>query len=317
MLADHPRAAAGSVLVPPSPTSTGRRGRAALTLSVVVAAAASASLVAPAINASAQADPRTAVTASAPGGPIVTSPMAVSTADRLSAVSQAARASRSAQRGPLPSGEPDPEVVGGEATKLLPDAPVLPEVVGTRYSTTDLNVRTRPSLDSKVVTTVDYGDTLKVTAVRDGEWRLVALKGERYWVKSTFLSKSKPAPRPAGPSMAACASGSGVESGLASTTIAVHRAVCNAFPSVSTYGGLRGGGGNHGSGHALDIMVSGGTGDAIAAYVRAHAGELGVSEVIWSQHIWTVQRAGEGWRWMSNRGSATANHYDHVHVSTY
>ena len=28
-------------------------------------------------------------------------------------------------------------------------------------------------------------------------------------------------------------------------------------------------------------------------------------------------RAGEGWRWQPDRGSTTANHYDHVHVSVY
>jgi hypothetical protein len=27
-------------------------------------------------------------------------------------------------------------------------------------------------------------------------------------------------------------------------------------------------------------------------------------------------RASEGWRYMEDRGSTTANHYDHVHVST-
>ncbi len=91
--------------------------------------------------------------------------------------------------------------------------------------------------------------------------------------------------------------------------------MCAEFPSVTTYGGTRGGGGNHGTGHAVDIMVSGGTGDEIAAYVRAHAAELGVTEVIWQQRIWTTQRASEGWRGMSDRGSATANHYDHVHVT--
>jgi hypothetical protein len=26
-------------------------------------------------------------------------------------------------------------------------------------------------------------------------------------------------------------------------------------------------------------------------------------------------RAGEGWRAMPDRGSATANHYDHVHIA--
>ena len=58
-------------------------------------------------------------------------------------------------------------------------------------------------------------------------------------------------------------------------------------------------------------------GQAIANYVRANAKALGVSEVIWSQRIWTVQRSGEGWRSMSDRGSPTANHYDHVHVTVY
>ena len=55
----------------------------------------------------------------------------------------------------------------------------------------------------------------------------------------------------------------------------------------------------------------------MAKWVRANAKRLGVSEVIYSQKIWTVQRGSEGWRGMSDRGSATANHYDHVHVSVY
>lgn len=126
------------------------------------------------------------------------------------------------------------------------------------------------------------------------------------------------APRdvPSGVSGKPCPDGSAVESGLVSNTIEVYRAVCAAFPSVSAWGG-RSGSGNHGAGRALDVMVTGSTGDAIAAYVRANAGALGVSEVIWSQRIWTVQRAGEGWRSMENRGSSTANHYDHVHVSVF
>jgi hypothetical protein len=39
--------------------------------------------------------------------------------------------------------------------------------------------------------------------------------------------------------------------------------------------------------------------------------------VIWSQQIWTVDRGSEGWRYMEDRGSTTANHYDHVHVTVY
>ncbi len=56
-------------------------------------------------------------------------------------------------------------------------------------------------------------------------------------------------------------------------------------------------------------------GQAVADYVRAHATELGVTYVIWRQHIWSVARSSEGWRLMEDRGSPTQNHFDHVHVS--
>jgi hypothetical protein len=84
------------------------------------------------------------------------------------------------------------------------------------------------------------------------------------------------------------------------------------------YGYRAGDGGYHGSGRALDCMISNSTvGWDLANWLRANASRLGVSEVIYSQRIWTVQRSSDGWRWMSDRGSPTANHYDHVHVSVY
>ena len=125
-------------------------------------------------------------------------------------------------------------------------------------------------------------------------------------------------PAPTGISMAPCADGSAVEAGLTRDAIRVHRAVCAAFTSVTGWGGTRGTGDYHGTGQALDIMIpNSSVGQAIANYVRANAKALGVSEVIWAQHIWTVQRSSEGWRAMPDRGSVTANHYDHVHVSVY
>ena len=54
------------------------------------------------------------------------------------------------------------------------------------------------------------------------------------------------------------------------------------------------------------MVSSSSLGDAIASFVKANYRELGVSEVIWSQQIWTVERASDGWRWMEDRGSATA-----------
>ena len=58
-------------------------------------------------------------------------------------------------------------------------------------------------------------------------------------------------------------------------------------------------------------------GTAIAEFLRANAAELNLYNVIWRQRIFTQERGGEGWRSMPSRGSATANHYDHVHVSVY
>jgi hypothetical protein len=110
-----------------------------------------------------------------------------------------------------------------------------------------------------------------------------------------------------------------MESGLTSDAIKVHRALCARYPQVTSFGGVRPGDwGEHGSGRAVDVMISDSTvGWQMAKWLRANAKRLGVSEVIYSQQIWTVQRGGEGWRGMSDRGSATANHYDHVHVTVY
>ena len=103
---------------------------------------------------------------------------------------------------------------------------------------------------------------------------------------------------------------------LTSSTRSVYQAVCANFPYVTSYGGYRAGdSGEHGQGRALDVMISGSSGWAIANWARANASAYGITEVIYSQQIWTTQRASEGWRSMSDRGSTTANHYDHVHIT--
>jgi hypothetical protein len=224
-----------------------------------------------------------------------------------------------------------------------------PEVVDHKFATTPLNIRTEPSEKARVLDVLGWAEKIAVTGETRGTWAEVVVDEESLWVRREFLAEDKPkpepepkpapepeaeeapaaepepkaeekpaAPAPAGLSSAPCASGSDVESGLVANAVAVHRAVCAAFPQVTSYGGVRAGDdGYHGSGQALDIMVTGSTGDQIAEFVRANAAALGVSEVIWSQKIWTVQRSSEGWRWMEDRGSTTANHYDHVHVSVY
>ena len=192
-------------------------------------------------------------------------------------------------------------------------------VIGSRYTTSAVKLRKSPSKDAKSVDIVDEAKKLKVTdTVRKG-YRQVVVDGKERWVTNEYLSKKKPsADKTAGISGASCGKSSGIESGLVSNGVKAYRAMCAAFPEVSSFGGRRSSNDFHGSGQAIDAMISdSAAGWRLANWVRANASRLGVSEVIYSQKIWTVQRSGEGWRGMSDRGSSTANHYDHVHVSVY
>ncbi len=54
-------------------------------------------------------------------------------------------------------------------------------------------------------------------------------------------------------------------------------------------------------------------------WLTANNGEvayrLGVMYIIWNQHIWSLYYPELGWRKMADRGSYTANHKNHVHIS--
>lgn len=212
----------------------------------------------------------------------------------------AASSSRAAFRVPriaLPSAPPASEVSVTGATFVFHDDAA--DLYALPDDTTDVVVVVAP--DAKVGTT---GET------RDG-FTQVVYANKVGWVKSDSLVTGRAI------SSVPCASGSGVEKGLKPDTIRVHRAICTIFPQITRFGGT-GGGGEHASGRALDIMTKNlELGTAIAMMARQHWRELGISQVIWQQHIWTAQRAGDGWRPMDPRGSETANHKDHVHVTTY
>lgn len=228
---------------------------------------------------------------------------------------------------PTETPEPEPEPTETAEPEPEPTETAEPTAVGQMYVTTALNVRSGAGSHASVLTVLARGTKVDITGETDGDWVQILHDGEVAWVNGDYLSESEPAEEveetaqasttSGGLSMEPCDTGSSVESGLTQNAIKVHRAVCAEFPQVSTYLGVRSGGGAHGEGRALDIMVgsNSGLGDAIAAFVRENYQALGVSEVIWAQRIWTVQRASEGWRWMEDRGSATANHYDHVHVT--
>jgi hypothetical protein len=199
------------------------------------------------------------------------------------------------------------------------------KVVDSKYATTELNVRTRASADSSVVAVVKKGTTLSVTKTIIDGFRYISYHGKGRWVKNQYLSDTKPKSTTSssssgggGISQAPCPGGSSVESGLTPDAIRVHRAVCHRYPQFTSFLGLRSSSGYHGEGRALDCMISDSTvGWAAARWLRANAKSLGVMEVIYQQQIWTVQRSSDGWRSMEDRGSPTANHMDHVHVSVY
>jgi len=82
------------------------------------------------------------------------------------------------------------------------------------------------------------------------------------------------------------------------------------FSDIGTYAGH-----DPSQARALDFMIkSKGQGDAMAAYAKEHASNLGVMYAIWNRRIWSVQRNREGWR----PYSGTPNpHTDHVHLSFF
>jgi hypothetical protein len=98
--------------------------------------------------------------------------------------------------------------------------------------------------------------------------------------------------------------------GVADSVQEVGNAMECVFPGHDVLGvGSRGGQSDHPGGYALDFMTT--SGDAIADCVIENKNALGVEYVIWDQRINT----GSGWEGMEDRGGATANHEDHVHIS--
>ncbi|MGD9962190.1 mucin-2 protein [Nocardioides sp.] len=182
------------------------------------------------------------------------------------------------------------------------------------WATTDLNLWSDAGKDARILGEIAAGDKVLVTG-RTAEGRSeVVVKGKSRWVTSGYFSDEKPLAAAAGLSMEPCPD-PGVESGLTSDAVYVYRSVCHAFPQITSYGGWDNHG-EHSSGRALDIMTSDSAlGSAIADFLQAHAAELNLYDILWQQHIWTPVRSSEGWRSMPSRGSSTANHYDHVHVS--
>jgi len=230
-----------------------------------------------------------------------------------------------------PKAKPEPKVMAKAkpVAKAKPKPAPTPElkVIDTKYVTASLNVRTAPSRESDVVAVLSTGAKVSVTKTIYNGFRFISYKDRGRWISNKYLSDKKPAVRSSGGgsstggggiASSSCSKSSSIESGLVPNAIKVYRAICARYPQVSSFGGRRASGGFHGTGQAVDVMIANSSvGWDIANWTRANASSLGVSEVIYYQKIWTVERSSEGWRSMSDRGSPSANHYDHVHVSVY
>ncbi|MFX4272111.1 SH3 domain-containing protein [Propionibacteriaceae bacterium Y1685] len=206
-----------------------------------------------------------------------------------------------------------------------PSKPSTPKVIGTRYATTELMIRTSSGKNFKSLRDVPKGTALSITGVNQNGMAQIIWDGAVRWVNGAYLSKSKPSAgggnsgtNPSGGKI----NGSGL-SGLRPSTKNLMYVIHNRYPQIKWYNGVRPDSlPDHPSGRALDIMLtdyksanSRATGYEIANYVRANARSLGVQYVIWDQKIWNISRDSEGWRHMAGRGSDTANHKDHVHVT--
>ncbi|PWV74461.1 peptidoglycan DD-metalloendopeptidase family protein [Nocardia neocaledoniensis] len=125
----------------------------------------------------------------------------------------------------------------------------------------------------------------------------------------------------AGSELPAMPASIGSERGLQVDTIRLARTIVQQFPQVREIGGQREDPlPDHPSGRAIDILIPDPTsgegkalGDRIADFVITNAAALRIDYLIWRQ---TYRSATGESNLMEDRGSVTANHFDHVHVTT-
>ena len=196
-----------------------------------------------------------------------------------------------------------------------PSAPPLPAVTGKRYATADLTIRTTSGSDFLDLGDIPKGTKLSITGVTENKRAQIIWDGAVRWVTAQYLSKSKPSSGGGG--------SPGVEKGLKPNALKVLAAVRKDWPQIKTIGGVHPDPlPDHPSGRALDLMLPDykskagkKLGHDLSRWLQKRHNELGINYIIYDQHIWNEQRDKEGWRPMAGRGSDSANHKNHVHVT--
>lgn len=98
--------------------------------------------------------------------------------------------------------------------------------------------------------------------------------------------------------------------------------IMQTFPQITSIGGRRSedGYGEHSSGNAIDVMIPNyqgdgkSLGDKIASWIAKNSDALGANGMIWRQTSFGYGGDWSSGKQMSDRGSDTQNHMDHIHV---
>lgn len=188
----------------------------------------------------------------------------------------------------------------------------LPVATGLRYVTAAVTLRASAAAGSAAIATLAKGAQVQITGITKSGYSQVIYDGKGVWLPSTSLSATKPSVSDLG--------STSLNKLLAYGKAAVP-VIRDQFPEIKTMYGWRAYSAyssDHPSGRALDVMIPSyktnkALGDRVAAYVIAHHKELHVNYIIWRQRSYTMTRG--SWVSMANRGSDTANHLDHVHIS--
>ena len=172
-----------------------------------------------------------------------------------------------------------------------------------------------PQAASTVATTATSSEEVKEVASSEATSAVSTYQPEETKTASTTYAA------PAAPDYAGLAVAKSENAGLQPQTAAFKEEIANLFGITSFSGYRPGDSGDHGKGLAIDFMVPEGSelGDKIAEYAIQNMASRGISYIIWKQRFYAPFDSKYGpantWNPMPDRGSATENHYDHVHVS--
>lgn len=210
-----------------------------------------------------------------------------------------------------------------EVNTTAAPAPSPQPVTSTKYAAAELNIW-HSSTGKDYTGTIAKGSELQVTGVVENARAQILHNGASRWVTARYVSATPPSSSGSGDNGGSL--NKGWSSGLDQTNANIKKIVRHVWaniPEIKTmYGWRRDVTPDHPAGRAVDIMIPNyrsnhALGQRIADFFKANHKEFRVHYIIWNQQIWNISRDREGWRNMASRGSDTANHKDHVHITCY